>query len=98
MIGLQASAIRKPPKASFQVEDFVLEHYGSSSSSRKEIRLYDCTLILGDGSSSAYVRLEGLGAEAILKTKETIYDNLVRHILVEGYPAEGFRRTNVIIP
>ena len=33
--------------------------------------------------------LEGLGAETISKTKETIYDNLVRHILVEGYPAEG---------
>ena len=31
----------------------------------------------------------GFEAEAISKTKETVYDLLVRHILVEGYPAEG---------
>ena len=32
---------------------------------------------------------EGLEADVISKTKEMVYDNLVRHVLVEGYPAEG---------
>ncbi|RPB26527.1 hypothetical protein L211DRAFT_820888, partial [Terfezia boudieri ATCC MYA-4762] len=48
--------------------------------------------------ANAKYRIEEKHSEAILKTKEKVYDNVIDYLLIEGYPTEGdsdFKEANI---